>query len=192
MTTSRRALVVVALLLAACATSRNDSFALLQTLNQQLLASSSATLTLERWCADHELADEPKIVAIRVRDAQKAPSGDQLQRLGVTSASELRYRHVELRCGEHVLSEADNWYVAARLTPEMNDALDTTDTPFGKVVRPLQPHRQTLAAKLLWTGRATMPRDVLEHRALLIDAQQQPFAEVVERYRRDALFSRRE
>ena len=31
-------------------------------------------------------------------------------------------------CGDQVFSEADNWYVPARLTAEMNHALDTTDT----------------------------------------------------------------
>ena len=62
------------------------------------------------------------------------------------------------------MSEADNWYVPARLTPEMNAFLDTTDTPFGKAVRPLQPYRKTLEAKLLWSGHTAIPRDVLEHR----------------------------
>lgn len=183
----RRALLVAALLLASCATSRSASFAELQTLNAQLLASTSATQTLERWCADHAMADDPKIVAVRINGVDKAPSPEQLQRLGVASASELRYRHVELRCGTHVMSEADNWYVPARLTPEMNALLDTTDTPFGKAVRPLQPYRETLETKMLWTGRSAIPRDVLEHRALLFTAQHQPFAEVVERYRGEML-----
>jgi chorismate-pyruvate lyase len=156
----RRGLLVATLLLAACATSRDAAFADLQALDAQLLASSSATLTLERWCADRELPADPKIVAVRVQGAEKVPSREQLQRLGVSSASELRYRHVELRCGAHVLSEADNWYVPACLTPEMNALLDTTDTPFGKTVRPLQPYRKTLEAKLLWSGHTAIPRDV--------------------------------
>ena len=183
----RRAFVVAALLLAACATSHSASFDELQTLNAQLLASTSATQTLERWCADHQLAADPKIVAVRINGIDKAPSREQLQRLGVASASELRYRHVELRCGTHVMSEADNWYVPARLTAEMNALLDTTDTPFGKAVRPLQPHRKTLETKVLWSGRGAVPREVLEHRALLLTAQDQAFAEVVERYRGEML-----
>ncbi len=46
-------------------------------------------------------------------------------------------------CGGHVLSEADNWYVPARLTPQMNRALDTSDTPFGAAVKALDFHRAT-------------------------------------------------
>ena len=42
--------------------SRVEVLALIQTLNGALLASRSATLTLEKWCADHKLASEPKIL----------------------------------------------------------------------------------------------------------------------------------
>jgi hypothetical protein len=58
---------------------------------------------------------------------------------------------VRLTCGDRVLSEADNWYVPARLTPEMNRVLDTTDTAFGRAVQPLNFRRRTLSAKLLWS-----------------------------------------
>jgi hypothetical protein len=72
------------------------------------------------------MADDPKIVARRVGDIRKEPSAEQLERLRVRDASEVQYRRVELRCGAHILSEADNWYVPGRLTPEMN-ALLTQD-----------------------------------------------------------------
>ncbi len=212
----RSLLLTAGLLLSSCTaqtalwrdtyTSRVEALALLQTLNSELLASSSATQTLERWCTDHRMAPDSKIVAVRTGTPNKAPSNEQLQRLGVTSASDVRYRHVELRCGTHVFSEADNWYVPARLTPEMNQLLEMTDTPFGKVVRPLQPYRRTLQTTLIWAplapgweqrrprrasgfggGKLTIPRDVLEHRALLYTADHQPFAEVVERYRGEML-----
>src|SRR5215212_12238755 len=109
--------------------SRVEVLALLQTINGEILASSSATRSLEQWCGEHHMADEPKIVARRVTGVEKAPSAEQLQRLGVKDASEVRYRRVELHCGAHLLSEADNWYVPARLTAEMNALLDATDTP---------------------------------------------------------------
>ncbi|HET7437824.1 MAG TPA: hypothetical protein VFN10_24170, partial [Thermoanaerobaculia bacterium] len=91
--------------------SRVEVLALLQSLNGEILASTSATRTLEAWCGEHHMASEAKIVAKRVAGVDKTASADQLQRLGVQSASELRYRRVELRCGAHVLSVADNWYV---------------------------------------------------------------------------------
>ena len=39
--------------------SRLEILALTQTLNAEILASSSATLTLEDWCRDHKMADPP-------------------------------------------------------------------------------------------------------------------------------------
>src|SRR5215212_1678516 len=97
------------------------------------------------------MADDPKIVARRVPGVRKEPSAEQLQRLRVLDPSELQYRRVELRCGAHVLSQADNWYVPGRLTPEMNEVLETTDTPFGKAVQALHPYRRTIAVTMLWT-----------------------------------------
>lgn len=186
--------------------SRLAILALLQSLNGEILASSSATQTLEQWCGDHRMADDPKIVARRAPDVRKEPSAEQLQRLGVHDASEVQYRRVELRCGAYVFSEADNWYVPARLTPEMNSLLATTDTPFGKAVRPLHPYRRTIAVTMLWTplprgweqqrrsrfasprGRMLdIPKEVFQHRAVLYTADHLPFSEVVETYRSELL-----
>lgn len=191
--------------------SRLEILALLQTLNGELLAGSSATRTLETWCGEHRMADDPKIVANRVPGVRKEPSAEQLQRLGVRDASEVQYRRVELRCGAHVLSEADNWYVPGRLTPEMNALLETTDTPFGKAVQPLRPYRRTIAVTTLWAplprgweqqsrsrfrprGRRMLaiPKEVFQHRAVLYTADHLPFSEVVETYQAELLAFRRE
>src|SRR5262245_66669914 len=94
--------------------------ALTQTLNAEILASSSATLTLEKWCRDHKMADSPIIVARVVSGIDRVPDAEQLQRLQVSSVSDVKYRRVELRCGSHVFAEADNWNVPSRLTAEMN------------------------------------------------------------------------
>jgi hypothetical protein len=180
--------------------TRLQALALVQTLNAQVLASRSATQTLEVWCRDHQLAKEPAIRAELVRGASKAPSAEQRQRLQVTPQAEVKYRRVQLRCGNLVLSEAENWYVPDRLTPEMNRVLNTTSTPFGKVVEPLEPYRQTIAVKLLWsplpdgwergsiasrTGTAgvlTIPDALFEHRAVLYTREHKPFSEVDEIY----------
>lgn len=187
--------------------SRVELLALLQTLNAELLTSPSATTTLERWCGEHELATPAVIVADRVADAQKAPPADLLERLRV-NASEVKYRRVRLRCGARVLSEADNWYVPSRLNTEMNRQLDTTDTPFGKVIRELVPYRRTVSLSLLWTplargwemqprARSTrnapldVPREVMVHTAIVYTSDHQPIAAVVETYQRE-LFAFRE
>jgi hypothetical protein len=45
-----------------------------------------------------------------------APAGVP-QILGVDPDEPVRFRRVPLKCGDHVLSEAENWYVPSRLTP---------------------------------------------------------------------------
>jgi hypothetical protein len=183
--------------------ARLQALAQIQTLNAQILASRSATLALESWCRDHQLADPARISAHLLKADRKEPDAEQLARLGVQSASEVNYRRVELRCGDRVLSKADNWYVPARLTAEMNQLLETTDTPFGKVVAPLQPFRQTLSAQTLWsplpadlgcsvsdadaTQSLQIPAELFQHRALLFTAEHQPFSEVSEIYQNELL-----
>jgi hypothetical protein len=87
--------------------ARLEAFALLQTLNTELLSHHSATLTLDRWCAAHRLASPAHIVAERVDDADQAPTDEQRQLLHVYATEPIRYRRVRLICGSHVLSEAD-------------------------------------------------------------------------------------
>ena len=168
-------------LLAACASPENQAEVLAQKLSADILASSSATLTLEKWCADHAMAAEPKIVARLVREAVQPASSETLARLGATQA-EVKYRRVQLYCGTHLFSEADNWYVPRRLTPEMNRLLDETDTPFGKAVQALAPSRRTLSRTTLHS-----PTALFEHAAVLYSASRQPIAEVRETYQRGVL-----
>jgi len=184
--------------------SRLQALALVQTLNAQVLASRSATLTLEAWCRDHQLANPPVIVAERMKGAAKAPTAEQRQRLQVPAEAEVRYRRVRLRCGERVLAEADNWYVPGVLTAEMNRVLDTTDAPFGKVVQPLGPYRQTIEVRVLWSplpegweraaaapkkdgGSLAIPEALFEHRAVLYTREHKAFSEVDEVYERQLL-----
>ena len=124
---------------------------MLQSLNAALLSHDSATLTLDRWCADHRLASPAKITAERVKGQDKPATAELRQALGVSDAEPIAYRRVRLRCGAHVLSEADNWYVPSRLTPEMNRQLETTDIAFGRAVQALKFRRRTLSAELLWS-----------------------------------------
>ena len=184
--------------------SRVEVLALMETLNAELLAGTSATRTLESWCGEHHMAAEPTVIATRVAGPPKAPTPELLQRLGVRDVSEVAYRRVELRCGAHVMSVADNWYVPARLTPEMRALLASTDTPFGKAVQPLHPYRRTISVRMLWmplprgwelqprprshpSRKLALPPDLFEHRAVLYTADNQPFSEVVETYRSEVL-----
>jgi chorismate-pyruvate lyase len=207
----RRSILLAATLLVGCASqppsqsdnhlARVEILALLQTLNADLLSHDSATQTLERWCADHRLADPARIVVKRVRDADKPIPADLRSRLAPGGDETIGYRHVRLQCGDHVLSEADNWYLPRLLTAEMNRQLDTTGEPFGKIVRPLAFRRRTLSAELLWSPLpqrwemirasnrlagesvpAHIPDAVLRHTAILYTSEQRPFSAVVETY----------
>lgn len=171
--------------------NRWQAIAEMQTLNAEILGSKSATFSLEHWCGIHHLADNPRLVADFVADAPvKEVTPDQRQRLGIGPTEPVKYRRVRLRCGTRVLSEADNWYVPSRLTDEMNRVLTTTDTPFGRAIKDLQPYRLTFAAHVLWTPDASdtraliaWPKALFEHQAVLYRAADHlPFSEVDEVY----------
>ncbi len=183
---------------------RLEALALLQTFNADLLSHDSATLTMERWCGDHHMAEPAKISAQRVTGEDKPLPDDLRTELAIGPSEPVRYRRVLLRCGSHVLSEADNWYVPSRLTAAMNEQLDHTETPFGRVVLPLHFRRQTLDAKLLWSplpagwesadnalpagqGTLSIPHQVLQHRAVLYAADNRPFSTVIETYTEQVL-----
>jgi hypothetical protein len=187
--------------------SRLKALALIEILNAQILASTSATLTLESWCRVHGLATPAQVIARAQSGAERAPSDQQRQELQVDAQEPVRYRRVELLCGDVLLSVAENWYVPSRLSASMNALLESTQTPFGKVVLPLRPHRETLADSLLWSplpvgwdvggairsrsgaaGAALeMPAALFEIRAILYTPDHQALAEVVEDYQRGIL-----
>ena len=186
-------------------TARVEALALLQTLNAELLSHDSATLTLDRWCDAHRLASPAKVVAVRDKDANKEATSEQRKLLGVSATEPLAYRRVKLTCGAHVLSEADNWYVPSRLTPDMNHQLETSDIAFGRAVQALHFQRRTLSATLLWSplpdgwevkggalpdaGAKTLqvPHEVLQHQAVLVLPDGTPISEVVETYTEEVL-----
>ncbi len=185
--------------------TRVELLALIQTLNAALLSHPSATATLEGWCGDHRLASVAKISARLERGAEKDPGAEGYNLLALEPGQKPRYRHVQLFCGDKLLSEADNWYVPERLTTEMNRLLDDTDTPFGRAVSDLHFRRETLGAKLLWSplpahwemsgvpaapeqqARPSASEGIIAHRALLRTAARTPFALVAETYK-GALF----
>src|SRR5258706_10104025 len=189
--------------------ARLQTQALIQTLNAEILSSDSATLSLEKWCRDHQLAAEPRLVATLIQGADRTPTREQRLRLQVGPEEPVKYRRVHLSCGALVLSEADNWYVPGRLTGEMNRLLETTDIPFGRAVLGLAPFRRTYAATVLWSplppqweldkhggkppsdaagrGPLAIPKALFEHKAIVFGRDLRPISEVVETYQRGLL-----
>jgi hypothetical protein len=153
-------------------------------LQASLLTRDSATLALDDWChARGMLSPGGKLVADRVHDIDKPATAAIRRRLRVSADEPIRYRRVRLRCGPTVMSEADNWYVPARLTPSMNAALDASDVPFGRVVQPLHFRRRTLSTRVLKPGQSA----IIENKGLLSTPDGAPFSFVVETYLRGAL-----
>lgn len=128
-----------------------------------LNAQDSATMALTQWCNQRAIAPEARITATLIKGEDALAAPDLSDTLGTDDPG---YRHVRLSCGAHVLSEAHNWYNPALLTAEMNHLLATTDTPFGKVVAPLNFRREKLASR-----RGPLPGcpvdTILANRALL-------------------------
>ena len=165
----------LALGLTACSSPRLPQF-------ERILASQpSATAALGQWCAARRIADPATIAARPVRGEDAAEPGDLHQLLALPADRPAGYRHVRLSCGGAVLSQAHNWFVPERLTPRMNAALASTDTPFGTIAAPLRFTRERLESR---RGRASIcPRGTaLSHRALLRLPDGQPLALVVECY----------
>ncbi len=182
--------------------ARLETLAVMQTLNAEILGAPSATLTLENWCRRHGLAAASKITAHLPDRRKKLPTRSQLHRLRAGPPATVKFRHVCLNWGETIVSEAHNWYLPGRLTKNMNKLLETTDTPFGKVVRSLKVYRQTFSSRLLWSplpdgwemmsrekrletipGPVDIPDAIFEHRAILYDRTHRPVSEVWEVYR---------
>ncbi len=184
--------------------ARVETLASIETLNAEVLASTSATRSLEHWCAVHAMAANPKVHAELVAGAAKPLDDAGRTRLALAPGEPVKYRHVRLACGNHVLSEADNWYVPGRLSPEMNRLLETTDTPFGKAVAALRFTRETFAVDGVWSPLPddwqitppaadhperplAIPPILFSHHAVLYDAAHRPFSEVAEHYTREIL-----
>ena len=146
-----------------------------------LLASDSATQALSQWCTLHDIADAAQIRAITVQGGQGQAPSDLWDLLAVSVDEPIGYRHVRLVCGDTVMSEARNWYVPSRLTPEMNRTLESTDTPFGAVATSLGFSRTRLASH-----RGPFPGcpadTILSQRALLRLPDGRPLTLLVECY----------
>lgn len=157
---SAAALLCGALMVAGCAGN-----ARLTAFRQTLARHDSATVALEQWCAAAHIAVRAHIEAVTQDDAAAVPASPAIRAaLGIGSDEPVRARHVLLSCGGTVLSDARNWYVPARLTPDMNRTLDATRVPFGKVVAPLGLHRHALAGP----APAPCPAGTIQHNTAVL------------------------
>lgn len=164
-------------------------------LNEALLAGHSATLVLDAWCAHNGMAQAGAVRVEKISAGRLAriPTGVH-KALAVERGGDILHRRVRLMCGAHILSEADNWFVPARVTPAMRDTLATTDTSFGRVVAPLNFIRRPLSLRMIATSatiRAAAAQltgfDLFAHDAVLMLPDGRPLAYVRETYKSGAL-----
>lgn len=166
---------MAAVLLGGCADPQLARF------EATLSAHDSATVALERWCAAEGIAHGAPILAAPVKGSDAPPPDGLRAMLEVGADEPFGYRHVALSCGRTVLSDAHNWFVPSRLTPEMNAELAATDHPFGKVAAALGFRRERLES--LHGGIAGCPANtVLSQRAVLRLPDGRPLALLVECY----------
>ncbi|WP_165760057.1 hypothetical protein [Acetobacter cibinongensis] len=180
--------------------------ALVNQLDHALLVTESATRTLEDWSRHHALATNPAIRAERNPHAARPCPPHLCDHLNVSPTEAhrlLRYRHVRLMCGANVLSQADNWYRANLLSPNMNKDLETTDIPFGRIAAQLGFTRHAIATEPLWTplpdgwkpphtpenneALLEIPPLLFRHQAVLRQMDGTPFSAVIETYTADLL-----
>ncbi|QDH16625.1 hypothetical protein [Swingsia samuiensis] len=152
--------------------------AAIRAFSQQLDSHSSATSVLQMRCTTP--------IKVHYLSTYLAPEANLFRSLEVDPSSTVKLRHVELMCQNIVLSEAWNWYIPGRLTQAMNTQLETTNIPFGKVVKPLNFIRQKLQSHIF-----EQPNDaILENRAVLKrQSDSAPIALVIEKYFPTALHS---
>ena len=169
----------------------------LNRLNEELVLTPSASITLQNRCDRKNPAQGIKLTAKPMPIAPK-PSTPAIRALLKAGPDEvIRFRHVLLSCGAEVFSEADNWYVPGRLDRELNWALDNSRTPFGILVRKLNPVRINLSSEaflpdnpktseLTNGGEARsdeieIPQIIMKHRAIL-QTERGPISLVEEHY----------
>lgn len=182
--------------------SKVEAALLIEQLTNELSRTGSATEFLEKWCAGHRLAAEPRIRADLVE-------GERVPAIPVEGADlldgghhPLRYRHVKLFCGNRLLSDAQNWYRPDLLSAGMNATLDHTDVPFGRAVRDLNFTRRTIAIEGRWTPLPRdwessaklrqdppmmLPRTIITQTAVLTSRAGDAFSYVLENYQDELL-----
>lgn len=138
----------------------------LKLLQSRIENGNSATLVLDRWCEERGLAPAQSVVADKIADDLITPSAEVAQQLAVPTGEQVVLRHVRLRCGRHVLSEARLWYFPSRMPAEIFTALRTTDIAFGRAVGPLNFKRSSLGARAYYTN-GHLPSVLFDQRAIL-------------------------
>ena len=148
----------------------------------KLAEHDSATKALGEWCAVRQIASPAEISTSHRRQVSSSDPPAKMRRLlDIETGDFFTMRHVHLDCGGKTLSIAWNWYVPSRLTPEMNAALESSTTPFGKVAASLRFRR--VAVETVKGPAENCPAETIStHLARLVLPDGRPLAYLIECY----------
>jgi hypothetical protein len=181
-------------------TARLEATIFLQSLDVELLTSDTEELALDRWCTVHGLLSGSEMRIDRVIDAEESPSEAQRRTLAVSGNERVRHRKIRALCGATVVLEADEWFLPASVSSQLDAQLENSNWPFDANVEALHFKRRILSDTLLWPqlpelqrspsekgGPATqavqpLPAWVLKHHVLVMLPDGRPFAEIQENY----------
>lgn len=162
--------------------------------NALLSTSRSATATLTTWMTERSGRDSVSLTARPTRHGGAVvPSPAMIAHLEVNAPEDIICRRVRLMDGRRILSDALNFYVPTRLSESMQTLLRESDIPFGTIIAPLSPRRDTLLIERYWPmgdapiERQRLPARLLRHDAIVRDASGVPLSLVSEVYTRNIL-----
>jgi len=160
-------------------------------ISEAILRANSATEELERWCRNSGIGDGT-IVALCERGARPRRLDDEsLEALYPHCVQrDIRFRKVRLATEGIVVDDAVVWYFADKLTSDICRALETTQIPFGRAIKRLEPTRRTFLVRRKTPeqlfdadGSVDPASTAFEHRAVIYRADGAPVAVVHERFR---------
>lgn len=163
----------------------------MHSLSERILRANSATEELERWCRDNAIGDG-RIVAMCDRHSRpKALDDDSIQALyRYPGHDKAAFRKVRLATAGIAVVDALNWFFPDNLSNDVREQLETSDIPFGRAIRHLNPKRCTFlvrrctCSQLVDALQSIDPTAVaFEHRAVVYRDDDVPLAVVHERFR---------
>ena len=118
-------------------------------LRSTVTASDDLPATMDRWCAEHGLAEAGDVRVGRSESLVDHPdtAGRDALRVGGES---LRYRQLTVTCGGHAVVRVQNWWAPARIPPETDHRLAAGDMLLPEAVTLLQPRHRTLRIRDGW------------------------------------------
>jgi chorismate-pyruvate lyase len=169
-----------------------EAWSSVHSFSERILRSNSVTEQLERWCSEYKIGDG-RIVALCERQAPpELIDDDSLDTLYAyqSRGKTTRFRRLRLATQGVAVVDALNWYFPDNLTSDICHALETTDIPFGRAIKPLKPRRRTFAVlrakpeQLINAQGSINPATIaFEHRAVVYRDDNLPLAVVHERFR---------